>query len=83
MNIQTVKIDLVQKLLTVKSEEVLKKINRILDKEVIVAYTVDGKSLTQEQYTKNLKDAEKEIEAGDFITQEELEKKSAKWIKRK
>jgi hypothetical protein len=30
-----------------------------------------------------LKDAEKEIEAGDFITQEELEKKSEKWIKRK
>jgi hypothetical protein len=83
MNIQTVKIDLVQKLLTVKSEEVLNKINRILDKEVIVAYTVDGKSLTQEQYNKSLREAEKEIDAGDFITQEELEKKSAEWKKRK
>jgi len=74
MNIQTIKIDLVQKLLAVKSEVVLKKINQILDKEVIVAYTVDGKSLTQEQYNKNLREAEKEIESGDFISQEELEK---------
>ena len=83
MNIQTIKIDLVQKLLTVKDELVLKKITQILDKEVIVAYTAEGKSLTQEQYNKNLRDAEKEIESGDFISQEELEKKSSEWKKRK
>ncbi len=83
MNIQTIKLDLVQKLLTVKSESVLKKINQILDKEVIVAYTIDGKPLTKEDYNKNLKEAEKEIESGDFITQEELEKKSAKWKTKK
>ena len=83
MNIQNIKIDLVQKLLSVKDEVVLNKINQILDKEVIVAYTVDGKPLTIEQYNKNLKEAEKEIESGDFISHEELEKKSAKWKTRK
>ncbi len=83
MSIQTTKIDLVQKLLTVKSEDVLKRINQILDQEVIVAYTVEGKSLTREQYNKNLKAAEKEISSGNFITQEELENKSAEWKKRK
>ncbi len=79
MNIQAVKIDLVQKLLSVKSELLLKKINFLLDTEVVVAYTVDGKPLTKNQYNKNLAEAEKEIEAGNFISQEELEIKSAKW----
>jgi len=83
MNIQSTKIELVQKLLAVKSESVLEKINRILDKEVIVAYTIDGKPLTKEQYTNNLKAAEKQIKAGNFITHEELEKESAKWKQRK
>lgn len=83
MNIQSVKIDLVQKLLSVTNKGVLSKINKILEKEVIVAYAVDGKPLTREQYTKNLKDAEKEIEAGNFISHEELEKKSAKWRAKK
>lgn len=83
MNIQAVKLNLVQKLLAVKNELLLEKINNLLDKEVVVAYTVDGKPLTIEQYNKNLSEAEKEIEAGDFISQEELETKSAKWKARK
>lgn len=83
MNIQAVKLNLVQKLLAVKNEVLLEKINNLLDKEVIVAYTVDGKPLTIEQYNKNLSEAEKEIEAGDFISHEELETKSAKWKAKK
>ncbi len=78
MNIQSIKLDLVQKLLTVKDELILKKITQILDKEIIVAYTVDGKPLTKEQYNKSLVAAEKQIKAGNFVSQEELEKKSSK-----
>ncbi|MEI6489637.1 MAG: hypothetical protein WCP52_11785 [Bacteroidota bacterium] len=78
MNIQSVKLDLVQKLLSVKNEQVLKKINHILEKEIIVAYTIEGKPLTKEQYNKNLLAAEKQIKAGNFITQEELEKSKIK-----
>ena len=81
MNIQATKLDMVQKLLSVKNE--LEKINQILDKEVIVAYTIDGKPLTKEQYNKNLVAAEKQIKAGNFITHENLEKESAKWKQRK
>ncbi len=47
MNIQSVKLDFVQKLLSVKNELLLKKIDQLLDSEVIVAYTVDGKPLDQ------------------------------------
>jgi hypothetical protein len=83
MSIQSIKLDLVQKLLTVKDEQVLKKINHILEKEVVVAYTTEGKPLSKEQYNKNLLAAEKQIKAGNFITQEELEKKSVRWKTRK
>ncbi|MEI6488869.1 MAG: hypothetical protein WCP52_07900 [Bacteroidota bacterium] len=83
MNIQSVKLDLVQKLLSVNNELVLKKINQILEKEVIVAFTIDGKPLTKEQYNKNLLAADKQIKAGNFIAHEELEKKSAKWKTKK
>ncbi|RPD41923.1 hypothetical protein [Chitinophaga barathri] len=34
---------------------------------------------TIEQYNKELEEAEKRIEAGDFITQEDLEKEMEKW----
>ena len=61
MNIQAVKLDLVQKLLSVQNEQVLNKINQILEKEIIVAYTIEGKPLTKEQYNKNLLAAEKKI----------------------
>ena len=83
MNIQAIKLDLVQKLLSVKNEGVLKKINQILDKEIIVAFTTNGKPLTKEQYNKKLATAEKQIKAGNFLTQEELEKKSASWKRKK
>jgi len=83
MNIQSIKLDLVQKLLAVKDELVLKKINRILDKEIIVAYTIDGKPLTLKQYNKKLLTAEKQIKTGNFLSQEDLEKKSSKWKERK
>lgn len=32
-----------------------------------------------EQYNKELEESEKQIEAGDFITQEELEKEMQQW----
>jgi hypothetical protein len=83
MNIQAVKLELVQKLLSVKNEQVLTKINQILEKEVIVAYTTEGKPLTKEQYNKSLLAAEKQIKAGKYITHDALINKSAKWKTKK
>ena len=79
MNIQAIKLDLMQKLLTVRNHSVLKKINQILDKEAIVAYTVEGNPLTMEQYNNELEAGEKEIESGSYISHENLIKKSKKW----
>lgn len=79
MSLQTVKIDVMQKLLSVSTEALLEKINKILDKEMIVAYTVEGKPLTQKAYNKRLQKAEQQIKSGNYITQEELEKESENW----
>lgn len=37
------------------------------------------KQITIEQYNKELEEAEKQIEAGNFMTQEELEKEIEEW----
>jgi hypothetical protein len=79
MDIQAAKIDLVQKILSVKTESIIEKINQILEKEMIVGYTVEGKPLTKKAYNKRLEKAEKEIESGNYVTQEELEKEAANW----
>lgn len=78
-DLQSAKLDLVQKLLGVTSGSLLEKIEKILDKELIVGYTVEGKPLTKAAYNNRLAKAEKQIEAGKFITQEDLEKEAANW----
>jgi hypothetical protein len=79
MNIQAAKLDIVQKILTVKKESIIEKINKILDKEMIVGYTVEGKPLTKEAYNKRLQKAEEQIQLGEYLTQDEIEKESESW----
>lgn len=79
MNIQAAKLGLVQKILTIEEESILEKINKILDKEVIVGYTTEGKALTKDAYNKRLQKAEEQIRSGDYLTQEEIEKESKNW----
>lgn len=79
MNIQAVKLDVVQKILTVQTVSTIEKINKILDKEMIVGYTVEGKPLTKKAYNERLQKAEEQIQLGDYFTQDEIEKESENW----
>lgn len=79
MNIEITKIDLAKKLFNINKESVLKQLKAILDKEEVVAYTTNGKPLTRVEYIKEVKDAEKEFENGDYITGEQLLKNIDKW----
>lgn len=79
MNMQAAKLDLVQKILSLKTESVIQKISKILDKELIVGYTTEGKPLTKEAYNKRLQKAEEQILSGDYLTQAEVEKESESW----
>ena len=79
MDLQTSKINVMQKIMNVSKASLLDKISDILDAEMVVGYTADGQSLTKNQYNERLLAAEKQIESGDYITQEDLEKEIENW----
>ncbi len=79
MDIQTTKLNVMQKIMSVSKASLLEKINDILDDEMIVGYTVDGKPLTKELYNKRLQESEKQLLSGEYVTQEDLEKESESW----
>ena len=79
MDLQNTKLDVMQKIMSVSTPSLLEKINDILDNEMIVAYTVDGKPLTKAMYNERLDLAEKQLQSGEYITQEDLEKEAENW----
>jgi len=79
MDLKTVKLEVINKLMSVSNYSLLDKINSILDKEMIVAYTVDGNPLTKEQYEDRLSLAEEQLLTGEYISQDDLEKESKNW----
>ena len=48
------------------------------DESEVVAYRV-GNAITKSQLYQELKEAEREIENGDYLTIEEFEKESSQW----
>jgi len=79
MDIQATKLDVMQKVMGVSSASLLDKINNILDNEMVVAYTVEGKPLTKAMYNERLILAEQQLRSGEFTTQEDLEKEAESW----
>ena len=79
MDLHAEKLNLVQKLLSVQKASLIEKIGALLDKEMTVGYTADGKPLTKGMYDKRLQKAEEQIAKGNFISQEDLEKESENW----
>ena len=79
MGIKETKLDLMQKLMTINDSKLLKKVEKLLEEELIVGYTTDGKSLTISEYNKRLEIAEAQINSGEFISQADLEKESENW----
>ena len=79
MDIQAAKIDLVKKILSVKTESIIEKLNKVLEKEMIVGYTVEGKPLLEKEYNKILEKGAKEIEEGNYTTHEAFKNKVANW----
>lgn len=79
MDLQIAKIDVLQKIMNVSKISLLDKINDILDKEMIVGYTTDGKPLTKQSYNARLLLAEEQIASEKVISQEDLEKEVENW----
>jgi len=49
------------------------------DKKGTLIYTVQGQPLTRMQYKADINEARKQYEDGNYISQEELEKKTKNW----
>lgn len=79
MNLQTTKLDVMQKIMNVSTPSLLEKINNILDNEMIVAYTVDGKPLTKAMYNERLHLAEQQLKSGEYTAQEDIEREAENW----
>lgn len=79
MDLQETKLGVMQKIMGVSKPSLLEKIDKLLEEEMVVGYTVEGKPLTKDQYNKRLQLAEEQLLSGEFITQEDLEKESENW----
>jgi len=79
MNIETRIINLTQRMLKIRQESILDKFENILEKEEIVAHTIDGKPLTRKEYKAKINLAKKEVEKGNYITQENLIQEAKQW----
>ncbi|MFH1321240.1 MAG: hypothetical protein ABII90_11405 [Bacteroidota bacterium] len=82
MSTAEIRTDLLNIFKNTRDERFLKIVHALAKayrKDEIVAYTADGIPLTKEQYIKEIEEAEAQIERGEYITMEELEKESKKW----
>ena len=60
--------------------EVYQKIRVLIDKkDPVIGYDASGKPIKKNQFVAEIKEAENQIEKGEYITIEELEKESETW----
>ncbi len=79
MGLQETKLNVMQKIMSISKASLLNKIDKLLEEEMIVGYTAEGKPLTKQAYDMRLQKAEKQLSEGEYISQEELEKESENW----
>lgn len=83
MTIAERKRKLIEEVQQLTNEEKLQALENILhdkrEADDVIAYSIVGEPLTLNEYVKAVKKAEASIAKGDFLTQDELEKKSENW----
>ncbi|MEN8157556.1 MAG: hypothetical protein ABFS10_11445 [Bacteroidota bacterium] len=59
--------------------EVYQKMNSHLENDPVIGYDESGKVIKKSQLMADLKEAESQIERGEYLTIEDLEKESEQW----
>lgn len=59
--------------------EFIKNQKNKVNNDEVVAYSSDGEPLTKEMYIQKVKEASASVDAGNFLTAEELEKEAESW----
>lgn len=62
MTIETLKINLAQRILSISNKELLEKLKDFLDKENVFAYDVNGHPVSEHDYIKDLEAINAEID---------------------
>ena len=72
MDVKAQKLHLILWLVALKDKSII---------EELVKWKEDHQRISTEQYNKELEDANARIEAGDYVSHEDVVKESASWLK--
>lgn len=75
MDIQTKKIRFVQKFLSLNDEWLIDKLNAVLQEEIALETRI-----SIEQYNQELDEANARMDAGEYVSHEDVKKESATWL---
>ncbi len=81
MDIQTEKLHLIEELARIQDIHIIEQIKQLLKQKnnPVVGYEINGDPITRKQLIKRIEEAEKRIDNGEYVTQEDLEKESENW----
>lgn len=80
MDIHAEKLRLIEELAKIQDIQIIEQIKQLLrQKNPVVGYEINGDPITRKQLIKRIEEAEKRIDGGEYITQEDLEKESQSW----
>ena len=84
MDLAKRKYRFIEQFMQIINIEKIERLENIMNEELnhsddVVAYTVQGKPLTKDQYIDKVKNADKAIDRGEFTTVEDLEKEVENW----
>ena len=79
IDLQLRKLKVMELLLHVSNEQLVEQMEKILEREMIVAYTTQGKPLTLKAYNKRLEIAKKQIQDGRTTSHDDLKSEMSKW----
>lgn len=68
MKTETLKISIMQRILSTNDNKILNKIAKLLDEENIVGYDADGNPISEKEYTKDIHEALHQLNEGKLET---------------
>ncbi len=81
MDIQAEKLHLIEELARIQDSSIIEQVRNLLKEKnnPVMGYNLQGFPLTRKQLVKQIEEAEKRIDSGEYISQEDLEKDSESW----
>ncbi len=81
MDIQGEKLLLIEQLLQIRDVRIIEQVRELLKNSYspIVGYEANGKPITQQDFVRQIEEAENEYKSGNHQTIDEVEKESEAW----